>query len=178
MTSEPKQRRQATAAEAKALAHPLRLRILRLCTEHALTNAQLAEGLGRDPGTVLYHVRLLAREGFIAEEPVRTGTRGALEKPYRATGKSWSVSMNLAVDSVSFASLEAFREELLEAGPASLVDSSRFVLHLTEEEQREFGARMLAVIDEWVESDKARTEDPSPERAAYGSLWMLHRLAD
>ena len=36
-------RRPATPAEAKALASPLRLRILRLCLDQALTNKQLAE---------------------------------------------------------------------------------------------------------------------------------------
>ena len=52
-------RREATVREAKAMAHPLRLRILRLCLHQELTNKQLAERLGRDPGTVLYHVRHL-----------------------------------------------------------------------------------------------------------------------
>jgi len=37
-------KRQATAAEAKALANPLRLRILRLCLDEALTNKELAAG--------------------------------------------------------------------------------------------------------------------------------------
>ena len=45
----PVVRRPATAAEAKALAHPLRIRILRLCLDQALTNKQLAERLGKDP---------------------------------------------------------------------------------------------------------------------------------
>ena len=50
----PVVRRPATAAEAKALAHPLRMRILRLCLDRSLTNKQLAEWLGKDPGTVLH----------------------------------------------------------------------------------------------------------------------------
>ena len=33
----------AARPEAKALAHPLRMRILRLCLDQALTNKQLAE---------------------------------------------------------------------------------------------------------------------------------------
>ena len=39
----PVVRRPATAAEAKALTHPLRMRILRLCLDRSLTNKQLAE---------------------------------------------------------------------------------------------------------------------------------------
>jgi DNA-binding transcriptional ArsR family regulator len=86
-------RRPATAAEAKALAHPLRMRILRLCLDQALTNKQLAEWLGKDPGTVLHHVRTLVRTGFLVAEEVRQGEKGALEKPYRSTGKSWTLSV-------------------------------------------------------------------------------------
>jgi DNA-binding transcriptional ArsR family regulator len=89
-------RRPATAAEAKALAHPLRMRILRLCLDQALTNKQLAEWLGKDPGTVLHHVRTLVATGFLVAEEVRQGETGRLEKPYRSTGKSWSLSLERA----------------------------------------------------------------------------------
>src|SRR5581483_7482510 len=75
-----------------AMAHPLRLRILRLCLHDAMTNKALAERLGKDPATVLHHVRMLVRTGFLEVDDVRTGKRGALEKPYRATGKSWVLS--------------------------------------------------------------------------------------
>src|SRR5215208_5813154 len=91
----PVVRRPPTAAEAKALSHPLRMRILRLCLDEALTNKQLAARLGRDPGTVLHHVRTLVRTGFLVPEEVRQGEKGALEKPYRATGRSWSLSLDV-----------------------------------------------------------------------------------
>src|SRR5687768_14537725 len=86
---EPRTRRPATAKEAKALAHPLRLRILRLCLHQELTNKQLADRLGSDPGTVFYHVRQLVGAGLLQQAPVRTGASGALEKPYRSTGTTW-----------------------------------------------------------------------------------------
>jgi len=82
-------RRQATDDEARAMASALRLRILRLCLDEPLTNKQIAERLGRDPASVLYHVRRLVRTGFLVPEPARRGARGAREVPYRATGKSW-----------------------------------------------------------------------------------------
>src|SRR5688572_29994788 len=66
---EPLPRRDATVREAKAMAHPLRLRIMRLCGEQELTNKQLADRLNRDPGTVLYHVRLLADAGLLERGP-------------------------------------------------------------------------------------------------------------
>ena len=58
-------RRPATRAEARALAHPLRLRILRLCLDEALTNREIAERVREQPATVLYHVRTLVRNGFL-----------------------------------------------------------------------------------------------------------------
>jgi len=81
----------ASPEEFKAMANPLRLRILRLCLHEALTNKELAERLGKDPATTLHHVRLLVKTGFLAAEPVRTGAKGALEKPYLATRKSWTL---------------------------------------------------------------------------------------
>src|SRR5215217_8007500 len=115
----PVVRRPPTAAEAKALAHPLRMRILRLCLDQALTNKQLAEWLGKDPGTVLHHVRTLVKSGFLAPDEVRQGTKGALEKPYRATGKSWTLSLEespISEATTTQAMLDAFLAELAEAG--------------------------------------------------------------
>ena len=86
-------RREATPAEAKALAHPDRLRIIRLTFDEALTNKQLAERLGRNPGTSLYHLRMLVATGFVAAEEPRRGARNASEVPYRSTGKSWTLDV-------------------------------------------------------------------------------------
>lgn len=80
-------RRPATPAETKALGHPLRIRILRLCLDE-LTNKELAQRLDVSPGTVLYHVRRLVDVGFLVPGTPRTGPSGALEKPYRATGET------------------------------------------------------------------------------------------
>ena len=132
----PVVRRPATAAEAKALAHPLRMRILRLCLDQALTNKQLAERLGRDPGTVLHHVRTLVATGFLAPEEVRQGAKGALEKPYRSTGKSWTLSLDKDATTETTATqamLEAFLAELAEAGPGAAHDFTRVAQTLDDD---------------------------------------------
>ena len=36
----------------------MRIRILRMCLDEPLTNAQIAGRLGRDPASVLHHVRI------------------------------------------------------------------------------------------------------------------------
>ncbi|GAA1900549.1 winged helix-turn-helix domain-containing protein [Streptomyces sodiiphilus] len=164
----------ATVREAKALAHPLRARILRLCGQREMTNKQLAERLGRDPGTVLYHVRLLADAGFLEQAPVRTGASGALEKPYRSTNRSWWLdSARPDIEPDGFGAFDAFHEELREAGPGSVSNFARFMLHLSPEEAAELDRRILAVLDEYVETDHERLDRP-----AHGGVFVLHRLPE
>ena len=73
---------------ARALASPLRMRILRLCLHESRTNKELADELGINPGTLLHHVRTLLDTGFLSAEPPRRGPRGAREVPYLATRRS------------------------------------------------------------------------------------------
>jgi DNA-binding transcriptional ArsR family regulator len=176
-------RRRATILQAKAAAHPLRLRILRLCGQQAMTNKQLADRLDTQPGTTLYHVRLLVEAGLLEPAAIRTGPSGALEKPYRATGQSWWLSAygdtddgepyDDRDDEHSLATIEAFQAELREAGPGSVRTFARFMLHLSEEDVRELDRRLLAVLDEYIQTDDQRLDRP-----ALGGIVVLHQLAD
>ena len=165
----------ASDLEIKALAHPLRLRILRLCGLHELTNKQLADRLGQDPGTMLYHVRQLLSAGFLETAEVRTGESGALEKPYRSTGRSWNLDTALgeAGPEGPLAPVEAFREELTEAGPDAIASLSRFVLHLSAGDAEDLVTRIHAVLSEYTDSDRQRSDQP-----AYGGIFVLHRSPD
>jgi DNA-binding transcriptional ArsR family regulator len=166
--------RDASDREAKALAHPLRLRILRLCWQHELTNKQLAERLDRDPGTVLYHVRQLVAAGLLEQAPVRSGGSGALEKPYRAKARSWWLDdqPDTGADA-AFAPVEALQHELRAAGPESVRTFVRFALHLSAADAAEFDRRLMALLDEYTDGDDSRADQP-----AYGGIVVLHRLAD
>src|SRR6187397_1377017 len=124
MARESARERDATPQEMRALGHPLRWRILRLTLDRPLTNKQIAERLGRDPGTVLHHVRELVRTGFLAADDVRPGKRGALERPYRTTGKSWRLRLQ-PDSSTTVAIIDAVREEIIDSGPDSLVTITR-----------------------------------------------------
>lgn len=67
----------------KALAHPLRHRLLAAMSEREASPSELATELGEPLGNVAYHVRMLETLGCI--ELVRTTPRrGALEHHYRA----------------------------------------------------------------------------------------------
>jgi DNA-binding CsgD family transcriptional regulator len=161
--------------QAKALAHPLRIRMLRLCRQQAMTNKQLADRLGIDPGTALYHVRQLTEAGLMIQEPVRTGVSGALEKPYRSTGQTWWLDGPLADADPddAFAPIQAFQDELREAGPESVQTFDRFLLHLSPEDVQILERRILAILDEYVETDDQRLDQP-----ALGGIFVIHRLAD
>ena len=151
----------------RALAHPLRLRILRLTLEQTLTNKQLAERLGRDPGTVLFHVRTLERNGFLAAEPVRGGRRGALERPYRATGKSWQVRMT-PTPGHTVSVIDAVRDEILEAGPDAVISTMRLGVRLAADDLAQLRRRISELGDEFVTRD-----DPAGEPV--GILALVHR---
>src|SRR3954451_15008353 len=75
------------ARVAKALAHPLRARILQRLGERVASPADLAAELGAPLGVVSYHVRMLSNYDCV--ELVRTEPRrGALQHFYRATARS------------------------------------------------------------------------------------------
>lgn len=146
-----KKRRLATAEERKALAHPLRVRILRLCLDESLTNKEIADALGKDPGSTLFHVRKLMEQGFLVLEDVRTGKGGALEKPYRATRKSWGLDMGLEEASGGLFAVDAFRAELAEAGQTELLMYIRAALQLNEKHLQELRDSLQETIDEFAE---------------------------
>jgi DNA-binding transcriptional ArsR family regulator len=71
---------------AKALAHPLRARILQRLGERVASPGDLATELGAPLGVVSYHVRML--RDYECVELVRTEPRrGALQHFYRATAR-------------------------------------------------------------------------------------------
>lgn len=158
-------RREATDDEARALASALRMRILRVCLYEPHTNKEIADVLGRDPATTLHHVRRLVDTGFLAAEPVRRGTRGSREIPYRATGKSWRLKGTPAKDRVL---LEAFLEEVMLV-PLQSVETTRFALQMTEELKAEFEQRLMELFEEFRErADTAHTGD------AWSIFYSIH----
>jgi DNA-binding transcriptional ArsR family regulator len=79
--------------QLKALGHPLRVRTLELLGQDPgchLTNRELAERLGVDPGHLHFHVRTLLRAGLIEHAPAR-----GREKPYRSVAQTIRVHPDL-----------------------------------------------------------------------------------
>jgi DNA-binding transcriptional ArsR family regulator len=74
------------ALAARALAHPLRARALELLTRSPASPHELATSLHAPLTLVSYHVRMLARLGFI-ELVATTPRRGAVEHRYAARAR-------------------------------------------------------------------------------------------
>jgi predicted ArsR family transcriptional regulator len=165
------ERREATPAEFKAMAHPLRLRILRVCLHEPRTNKAIAGALGIDPATCLHHVRLLVDSGFLAPDDPRPGPRGSTEKPYRATGKSWTLEYpkDLATDEW-LSSLDAVRAELAAGSPDDQRYMARLGLKLTEAEAAELDERLRELVEQYA------ARPPSPGGDEHGLYVVLHRL--
>jgi predicted ArsR family transcriptional regulator len=157
------EKRRATDAEYRAIASAVRLRILRMCVSEALTNKELAARLGRNPATVLHHVRTLVDTGFLEAMPPRRGARGSREVPYRATGKSWLMDIDDRPPPGRDPMLAAFLEEVAEVGEQHLL-SSRMGLRLSPDDLAGFRQRMDALLDEYAR----RPVDPDGDR------WSLY----
>jgi DNA-binding transcriptional ArsR family regulator len=99
----------------KALAHPLRVRILGLLENRVMTPKQLAAELGLRLENVSYHVRILRDFGFIKLERKKQ-VRGAVEHHYRAvarpriTAKAWSGMPDVVKHAMTGASLNQLIE--------------------------------------------------------------------
>lgn len=171
-------RRPPTAAEARALGHPLRLRILFACREHARTNKELAESLGSTPGTIHYHLKPLVAEGFLRPEEPRPGARGSTEQPYRSTGKSWELS---GTPQGARTLLEVGVDELEAARADAIVHLTRLGLTLRPADVEELDARLGALTEEFAARSLSRpgATGTLPDDAVSFALFVaLHRPED
>jgi DNA-binding transcriptional ArsR family regulator len=78
---------EANVAELRALAHPLRLRIMELFAESPKTTKRVAELLGEPPTRLYHHVAALERAGLIYLKETRKN-RGTVEKWYESISRT------------------------------------------------------------------------------------------
>jgi DNA-binding transcriptional ArsR family regulator len=161
-------RRPASRTEAAALASPVRLRIIRLTYQRALTNKEIARRLGKDPATTLYHVRKLVATGFLAAQPERVGPRGSKEIPYRSTGLSWRLRPDESGHEVEIAQamLGAYLGEVADVGIAA-VRQTRLALQLDDAGIAEFRERLNALLEDLV----ARRPSPGGQELGLYVSW-------
>ena len=75
-----------SVADLRALAHPLRLRMMELFAESPRTTKQVAELLGEPPTRLYHHVAALERAGLLLLKETRQN-RGAVEKWYTSASQ-------------------------------------------------------------------------------------------
>lgn len=144
--------------QLKALGHPLRLRVLETLGagdgEH-LTNRELANRLGVDPGHLHFHVRMLLRAGLIE---LAEGGQGR-EKPYRAVARTVRVAPELLASGFTSDLRAAMLEEVQrgwgEHGSAGTFRAAQITSRLRPE-------RALELITELAERAR-ELEEPDVE---------------
>lgn len=162
--SEP---REITDLEAlKALAHPRRQAMLRHLELHGpATSATLARALGLNTGATSYHLRELARHGFVAELPERAQGRErwwrAVRRDLRFPRRSQQDERTRAVvdemNRLAFAAdLELFAQAQVEAdeqGPWADLPYSRGSIQVTPAELREFFEEFIALLNRYKRAE-------------------------
>jgi predicted ArsR family transcriptional regulator len=131
-------------SRSRALASPVRLKILQFCADEAHTNREIADELELHAGSSFHHVQTLVASGLLVAEPERTGKRGAKEVPYRSTQSSW---MGPAVRNGKSAA-RSFVAELGTVTPDEL-DAWRLDLHLDAASKTELENRLTALLLEF-----------------------------
>ena len=167
----------------RALAHPLRLRLLTLVREQSpVTNAELATVTGESTASVSYHMSVLARHGFVEPDPAAGATRR--HKPWRTTydrmrmnsgepGRTPLESPGGGVLASMLAGARAEQDSYL-AGPTApegdVADAAVFQLAhlvLTAEQAEELSGEYSALLDRY-RSDGA----PGPGQARFSVTFV------
>ena len=153
----------------KGLAHPLRVSLLdALSTYGAATASGLAERLGESSGATSYHLRQLAKHGFVREIDGRgSGRERWWERvPGSISLNSWALPDTAAARSASnlvMAEWERNRSKLLndflahgtDDLPKAWLEVTNIAtsnLHLTLEQLTDVNARLEAALDSVVDS--------------------------
>jgi DNA-binding transcriptional ArsR family regulator len=143
--------------QLKALGHPLRLRVLEVLgeSEAELTNRELAQRLGVDPGHLHFHVRMLLNAGLI--QLAEGGRRR--EKPYRAVASHIRVAPELltagAANDARAAMLESVQRGWASYAAEGRFRSAQINARMDPEQVREVFRMLVAEIE--------RREEPHRE---------------
>jgi DNA-binding transcriptional ArsR family regulator len=135
------------AEQLKALGHPLRVRVLEMLGQEGdwqLTNRELAQRLGVDPGHLHFHVRMLVKAGLI--ELAKTDGRGR-EKPYRSVAKTFRIAPELlasgGASDIQAAMLDQVQRAHALYSDGGTFRSAQFEVKLTVEQARELMSEFL-----------------------------------
>lgn len=146
----------------KALAHPLRQRMLFVLGERPATVSQLAQTLDTRKGNVSHHLKPLLAAGMVEASESRR-VRGGTEQYYRRT--SGGVEIADARPGPAAAMLRAVSEEFAAAPDDPLLALRH--LRLTPEQAGRLQDTLLALVSE--------TEEADDDQPRHGLLVALYR---
>ena len=159
---------------AKALAHPLRVRILSMLEERDASPVQLADHLDATLGTVAYHVRTLERLGLI--EMVATHQRrGATEHVYAArehprfSSRAWACTHPMTKHMMIASALSQVGEVAAQSAAAGGFDRAEATLSRSTLELDDAGwAELAEAARRWREEAAAIERGCAERRRATG----------
>ncbi|HWM11246.1 MAG TPA: winged helix-turn-helix domain-containing protein [Solirubrobacteraceae bacterium] len=168
----------------RALAHPARLSLLEALTHHGqLTATEAAEHVGESPSNCSFHLRQLAKYGFVEEAEGGTGRR----RPWRVVsiGTQFSDVHEDPETALAAGGLaRVIRERLLERARAGLEQSrllpdewravlgtSDMTLYVTPEEMGAIGEEMLEVLFRYRERIADRSKRPEGSRPIQAAVF-------
>ena len=172
----------------KALAHPLRVQIMRVLQGRVASPSELAEELDARLGNVSYHMRVLERLEVV--ELVKTKPRrGAVEHYFRARGtlritdKAWAQVPAIVKDAMVAATLEQITRDVhTSASIGGFEDEyahlSRHALVLDKQGFKELAVAMRELIDrarelEAASAERAKKGDHAEDEINSGLVMML-----
>ncbi|RIQ21230.1 ArsR/SmtB family transcription factor [Jiangella rhizosphaerae] len=172
-------RRRIDATTLRGLAHPLRVQLYdALVTYGPATATMLAARFGESTGSTSYHLRQLAKHGFVEEDPQRGAGRerywraypgGSELDSYELAGGASGEAARLVVDEFQRAQTARLEHWLTtgylqvprEWGQATVNSTSH--LRLLPEELARLGAELTAVVDAWHERVAGRDDADAPD---------------
>jgi DNA-binding transcriptional ArsR family regulator len=180
------------ARTLRALAHPVRIALIEaLLHGGAQTATEAGERIGETPTTCSFHLRQLAKYGFVEE----AGGGQGRSRPWRLTtiGMAFTpASGDRQAEIASEATMRLFRERQLAryatwratrlSYPAEWRDAStdsEYMFYLTPGELRQLKAEVHEVLVRWFALD-GRVEDPArrpPDAAPVEALLFSYPIA-
>jgi len=158
---------------AAALGHPIRVQLLELVRERgSLTSTEAAQRLGHSSGLCSFHLRQLARYGYLEEAPTpgrarpwRLRTAEVEETPVTGLGE-----LSRELEDEGYRRWLAHRADAPRRWQRDAADSA--VLYLTPDELVAVAGEIRAVLDRYA----SRDHDPAARPTGAGPVGAVLRL--
>jgi DNA-binding transcriptional ArsR family regulator len=147
--------------QLKALAHPLRQRLLYALGDRAATISQLAASFGAQKGNIAHHLKVLSAAGMVHIVETRQ-VRGGTEHYYRRTARR--VYVGGPPGASTAAMLQAVADEITSVPTEPLLILRH--LRLTADQAARLTEALTALVDE--------ASDAGPDERRYGLLVGLY----